>query len=397
MSACDVVIIGAGPYGLSAAAHLQTIKGLEVRVFGEPMSFWKGNMPAGMFLRSNWTATQIACPNSRLTLEEFQRERGTTVDVPVPLDRFVEYGEWYQGQAVPDLDSRRVRHIERKSNGFTLSLDGGESLDSRRVVIAAGIASFARRPSLFQGLAAGLVSHTVDHSDFREFAGKKVLIVGSGQSALESGALLREAGADVEIVARARQIHWLQGWLSKTLHHRMGKLTKRLLYAPTDVGPAGLSQLLARPHLVRTLPKPLQEKLRKRAIRPAGARWLVDRLRNVPIRLGMSVTSVSEQGNGVRVRLQDGTERTVDHVLLGTGFQIDISKYDFLPAELAKQIHRANGFPVLQQGLETSVPGLHILGAPATWSFGPLLQFVSGTHYASRSLTRRISRAKVSA
>ena len=397
MSACDVVIIGSGPYGLSAAAHLRTIKGLEVRVFGEPMSFWKGNMPAGMFLRSNWTATQIACPESRLTLEAFQRERGATFGLPVPLDRFVEYGEWYQAQAVPDLDSQRVRHIERKSNGFTLSLDGGETFDSHRVVVAAGIGAFARRPSLFQGLSAGLVTHTVDHSGFDGFRGKRVLIVGCGQSALESAALLREAGAEVEVVGRSTQIHWLQGWLSKTLHHRMGKLIRRLLYAPTDVGPAGISQILARPHLVRAMPKSLQEKLRKRATRPAGARWLVDRLRDVPIRLGTSVTEVAESGSGVRVRLEDGSVRTVDHILLGTGFHVDISKYDFWSPELVKQIGRVNGYPVLKDGLETSIPGLHILGAPAAWSFGPLLQFVSGTHFASRSLARCISRAKSSA
>jgi hypothetical protein len=85
---------------------------------------------------------------------------------------------------------------------------------------------------------------------------------------------------------------------------------------------------------------------------------------------------------------------TVDRVLLGTGFHIDISKYDFLAAELLQQIDRANGFPLLKDGLETSVPGLHMLGAPAVHSFGPLLQFVSGTHFASQSLMRSFSEKK---
>src|SRR5213079_230240 len=52
MSACDVAIVGAGPYGLSAAAHLRAANGLDVRVFGEPMSFWERHMPKGMLLRS---------------------------------------------------------------------------------------------------------------------------------------------------------------------------------------------------------------------------------------------------------------------------------------------------------------------------------------------------------
>jgi FAD-dependent urate hydroxylase len=138
------------------------------------------------------------------------------------------------------------------------------------------------------------------------------------------------------------------------------------------------------------LPRGLQDRLRKRAVRPAGARWLVDRLREVPIHLGRSAVSVGSTGERMNVRFDDGSERTVDHVLLGTGYRIDVSKYEFLAPELVKSLRTFNGYPVLQEGLETSIPGLHILGAPAVWSFGPLLQFVSGTHYASRTLLRRI-------
>ena len=83
MTTCDVAIVGAGPYGLSAAAHLRTIKGLEVRVFGEPMSFWERQMPVGMFLRSAWTATHIADPNGSLTLEAYQAARGHSILHPV--------------------------------------------------------------------------------------------------------------------------------------------------------------------------------------------------------------------------------------------------------------------------------------------------------------------------
>jgi NADPH-dependent 2,4-dienoyl-CoA reductase/sulfur reductase-like enzyme len=151
-----------------------------------------------------------------------------------------------------------------------------------------------------------------------------------------------------------------------------------------------MSQLMARPHLVRLLPRGVQDRLRKRAVRPAGARWLVDRLREVPIHLGRSVVSVNSTGERMTVRFDDGSERSVDHVLLGTGYRIDVTKYEFLAPELLKSLRTFNGYPVLQEGLETSIPGLHILGAPAVWSFGPLLQFVSGTHYASRMLHRRI-------
>jgi cation diffusion facilitator CzcD-associated flavoprotein CzcO len=397
MTTCDVAIVGAGPYGLSAVAHLRKLKGLEVRVFGEPMSFWDDNMPVGMFLRSNWTATHIADPNGLLTLEAYQAASGHQFSTPVPLDQFIQYGRWFQCQAVPDVDRRKVTRVEAAPTGFRLHVAGGESFGSRCVVIAAGIGSFAKRPPEFDGLPASLATHTSEHHDFQKFAGKRVLVVGGGQSALESGALLHEARAEVEIVAKAPQIHWLQGWASKTLHHRLGRFTKKLLYAPTDVGPAGISQLLARPDLVRRLPRVLQDKLRERATRPAGARWLVDRLKDVPIRLGSSIVSSAVVGEQVKVRLHDGSERRVDHILLGTGYRVDISKYRFLAPELAQSLRRSNGYPWLKEGLETSVPGLHILGAPAAWSFGPLMQFVSGTRYASTALFRCITGKDISA
>lgn len=391
MQTCDVAIIGAGPYGLSAAAHLRGVKGLDVQVFGQPMSFWDLQMPRGMLLRSNWSATQISSPESCFSLERFQEASGETFDMPVPLERFVEYGKWYQRSAVPDLDQREVSRVEKDLDGFRIILDDGNMLRSRRVIIAAGIGSFAWRPSEFENLPSSLASHTSKHRDVRVFAGKRVLIIGGGQSALESAALLHENGAQPEVVARSRTVHWLQGWASKTLHHRMGGLVRRVLYAPTDVGPAGLSQLLARPDIVSRLPRSLQDRLRKRAVRPAGARWLVDRLRNVPIRLGCSVGSVNQVGECVAVHFDDGSDRTVDHVLLGTGYRVDVSKYQFLSQELKQSICCFNGYPILRAGLETSVDGLHILGAPAAWSFGPLMQFVSGAHYASRTITRHIS------
>jgi FAD-dependent urate hydroxylase len=391
MTKLDVAIVGAGPYGLSAGAHVLKVKGLDVRVFGEPMSFWERNMPVGMILRSAWSATTIADPDHSATLDAYQAACGNHIPKPVPLDRFIQYGQWYQHQAVADLDRRKIVRVESNHQGFRLTVEGGELLHSKRVVIAAGIQPFARRPEEFENVPSALVSHASEHRDLRLFAGRDVLVIGSGQSALESAALLHESGARVEVVGRAQKINWLQGWASTTLHRRLGSFTKRLLYAPTDVGPAGLSQLMARPDLLKTLPRSLQNKLWKRAVRPAGARWLINRLQEVPIKLGLSVTSVTVNGERVRVRFSDGSENTADHVLLGTGYKVDISKYDFLSPELAQSIRRINGYPLLQDGLESSVQGLHILGSPAAWSFGPLMQFVSGTRYASRSLTRCIT------
>jgi FAD-dependent urate hydroxylase len=392
MTKCDIVVIGAGPYGLSATAHLRLVKSLEVQTFGEPMSFWEHNMPFGMLLRSGWAASHIADPDQSLTMERYQAANSKRFSTPVPLDCFIDYGRWFQHQAVPDLARRKVLQVERRTEGFQLALDTGEALVARRVVVAAGIGSFAWRPSQFAELPNSFASHTSEHRDVRAFAGKRVLVIGSGQSALESAALLHESGADVEIAARKPQIRWLGGLVSRTFQHGLGSVASKLLYAPTDVGPAGISQIVARPDLTRRFPRRVQDWLRSKSIRPAGARWLVARLKSVPMSLGRSVVSAAVKGGRIGVRLDDGTERIVDHVLLGTGYRVDVSKYDFLSPELARAVDCFNGYPRLTDGFESSVPGLHFLGAPAVSSFGALMQFVVGTHYASRALLRHVAK-----
>src|SRR3989442_3599267 len=200
MTMFDVVIIGAGPYGLAAAAHLRASNGLNVRIFGEPMSFWERHMPAGMLLRSPWAGSHISDPSGTLTLDEYKSASGNHISAPVPLDRFIGYGNWFQRLVVPDVDRRKVRRIERVSPGFLLTLEDGERQQSRRVVVAAGIAPFAWRPPQLEDLTPSPASHSSDHRDLRRFAGKHLVVIGGGQSALESAALLHEAGAQVEVM-----------------------------------------------------------------------------------------------------------------------------------------------------------------------------------------------------
>jgi FAD-dependent urate hydroxylase len=386
MQHLDVVILGAGPYGISAAAHLQTIPGLRTHVFGEPMVFWRRNMPAGMLLRSPWEATHIADPRGTLTLDAYVAARGNHLSTPIPLERFVDYGRWFQGHVAPNIDTRQVVQVERCANGFLVMTDDGEVMHSRRVVVAAGIAAFARRPPEFDGLPTDLASHSCDHGDLRRFAGERVLVVGGGQSALEAAALLYESGCDVEVAVRKPAIHWL-GWKSRISRV---KALESLLYSSRDVGPAGLSQLVARPNFFRRLPRRLQDWTDRRAIRPAGAYWLQRRIRGIKIRTGVRFRGAIATGKQLRIASNDAGEQVFDHALLATGYRIDIAKYKFLSPQVINGIERAGGYPLLKPGLESTVPGLHFLGAPAAWSFGPLLRFVAGTHYAVRSLMAKV-------
>jgi len=381
------LVIGAGPYGLSSAAYLRSA-GIEARVIGEPMAFWENQMPAGMCLRSNWGASHIADPQQELTLDAYCRHNGNHVSKPIPLERFVDYGRWYQSQAVRDLEKRTVASIDTGEGGFKVRMTDGEEFTARRVVVAAGISAFATRPAEFAGIPSSLASHTSEHKDLRKFAGQRVAIIGAGQSALESAALLKENGIQVEVIARAKTLNWVG--LHAKLHH-LGLISK-MMYSTRDVGPAGISRLVAMPHVFRRFPRSFQERTAYRAIRPAGAGWLQARIADVPITLGRKVTSAAVAGSQLRLQLDDATERLVDHALLATGFRVDVSRYPFLSPSLSRQLRIVNGFPVLKRGLESSIPGLHFVGKPAAWSFGPLLGFVSGAEFASNELVRSMGR-----
>ena len=389
MSFTDVAVLGAGPHGLAVAAALRRT-GVDHRVIGDPMSFWR-EMPKGMLLRSNWTATSIADYRGPVSLDAYLRASGQQFGRPVTLERFIAYGEWVQTQVAPDVDRRTVQSVERNGAGFRLRMHDGEELKAGRVVVAAGIAPFARRPAAFGALSADLASHTSEHRDLSRLAGKRVIVVGGGQSALETAALLHEGGAEVEVLVRKDHVIWLHGG---KYHRKLGRWAP-LVYAPTDVGPMGLSRLVAVPDLFRRLPRSAQEPLAHRAIRPAGAQWLVERLRDVPIRLGWPVRSAEAAGSRVRVVSASGDTCVGDHVIYGTGYQVDVARYPFLAPELVQDIERANGYPVLRPGLESSVPGLHFVGAPAAWSFGPIMRFVSGGWYGSRAVERAVTGRRV--
>jgi cation diffusion facilitator CzcD-associated flavoprotein CzcO len=386
MESCGIAIIGAGPYGLSLAAHLHGSNPSQVRVLGEPMSFWQRNMPKGMFLRSPWSACNLSDPGRALTLDAFERELGRRIPRPVPLADFVDYGLWFQSHAVPSVDPRSVELLERSDGEFRLSLEGGETLRARVVVIAAGIVPFAAFPRQFSRISGSRVSHSSEHSDLTVFEDRRVVVIGSGQSAIESAALLKEAKASsVEVIARAPAVHWLarSAW--------MHRVAGRLLYAPSDIGPAGASWLVAAPWAFRRIPRTIQDPLAVRCIRPAASDWLAPRLSGVPITFTRTVAAVSESDGRLRIELDDGTHRTADHVLLATGYDVDIERYTFLDRHLVQDVDRVGGFPKLGRGFESSVRGLHFIGAPAAWSFGPLSRFVAGAGYAARGVSNRLA------
>ncbi len=387
LKAGTVAVIGAGPYGLSVAAHLERA-GIPTRVFGEPMSFWRQHMPKGMLLRSPWRATHLSDPDKLFLLDAYAGAHGVDRDKPLPRDTFVAYGEWFQKHTVPAVDKRAVRRVEATGNGFQLTLADGEVLAAARVVVATGLFNQDYRPLPFRQLPAALVSHTSEHADFASLRGKAVAVIGRGQSACESAALLAEAGAYPEIFAHG-EIRWL-GVPTNTIAKRAAaRRLRRALTAPSEVGPFPLSWLVEWPGLVRHLPTNLRQEFTQRCLKPAAAGWLKARSANIACTPAAKIIGARALSDRIVLDFENGA-KTYNHVLLGTGYRVDIARLGFLAPQLLEKIACADGSPLLGSGFESSVPKLHFVGSYAVKSFGPLLRFVAGASFAARSVTKAV-------
>jgi thioredoxin reductase len=376
------VVIGAGPYGLSAAAHLKA-RGLPTHIFGKTMEFWEQMSPQ-MYLKSSWSALNISDPARAYSLPRYGQSIGLGKQEPVALKTFLNYGHWFQQQLLPEVDPTYVSRVARDDKAFRLELADGREMRASTVTLATGVAPFAHIPEVIASLPHELASHSQEHHEHSRFRDKHMVVIGSGQSALESAALLHEAGAaSVEVIARGPI-----NWIDRRLYYLTGPL-KRIFYPPSDVGPPGVNWLVANPLLFRLFSEETRRSLDQRAVRPSGSRWLRPRVEgHVTLTPDTTVTEAREQGGRAHLRLSDDSIREVDHIILGTGYQTNIQKLTYLDQELRNQVQQQQGHPLLNRWFESSVPNLYFVGASANYNFGPLCRFVVGARVAAQQVAK---------
>ncbi|WP_306332606.1 FAD-dependent oxidoreductase [Streptomyces sp. KL118A] len=397
-----VAVVGAGPYGLSTAAHLRA-RGIPVRVFGDPMVSWRAHMPRGMLLKSTPVASSIDAPQRGHTLADYCDEAGirrlvTDEDI-IPIETFVAYGEWFQHRLVPELERVKVVSVDRRASGgpggFDLKLDSGEQFTARAVVVATGLSGLSRLPRELAGAVPdgpspnGPASHSSQHHDLTRFAGRDLIVVGAGQSALETAVLAAEAGAQVRVVARGKgavafgEPPWRQPKFRP--ESPFGRAWS--LYAIS---------YHADPY--RHLPPQARHFLVRRILGPLGAWWLRDRfegkVRTHEVRR-IRATSVAQGRPVLTVETQGGrvAELSADHVIAATGYRVDLAALDFLGHGLRARLAASRGTPKLGAGYASSVPGLYFTGMLGGSSFGPVMRFVCGTEFASPRLARHVAAA----
>ena len=381
----DVVVVGAGPYGMTTAAHLRG-RGLKVAIFGKPLELWRDHMPTGLFLRSHWWATNLSDPKKKYGFDRFfQQSSQYKKGYPVPAQAFIDYADWFQKNAVPDVDETYVASVERKNGQFVLTLVDGRVVQSMAVVIAVGLYYYGRRPAEFSHMPTELVSHSFDHKDFSGFTGKRLAVIGGGQSAVEYTALLVEAGATVDLVAR-RPIHWLA---PDRAHER--SLWEKIKAPDSGIAPGWKNWVLEYvPYLFYRFPQARKDRYIRNHYNAAASSWLRDRvIGKATLHEGQTMQKIREIDGYVELTLSNGENLTVDHVMLSTGYNVDVKQLSMIAPSLLEEIEADNGVPTLNHWFESSVSGLYFVGLTAVRGFGPLFRFVVG----NKSTAQRVASA----
>jgi cation diffusion facilitator CzcD-associated flavoprotein CzcO len=394
VSTVDIAIIGAGPYGLSLAAHMRGT-GRSVRTFGSPMQAWSQHMPRGMHLKSEGFASNLYDPEGKFTLEAYCAEQGipyADIGLPVAIETFIAYGREFQRRYAPDLEDVQITSLKNPPGYFEFTTASGEVARARQVVVAAGIVNFGYLPPLLESIASPMISHSSQHSDLSGFKGRKVAVLGAGASALDIAALLLQVGADVELIARRQTVQF------QSPPNEPRPLLQRLKAPRSGLGTGWRSRLCTDiPLVFHAMPESLRLRAVARHLGPAPCWFVRDAVADrLPMHLGATLTGARTHEGRVHLALrlsgQEDRQVDADHVIAATGYKPAVSRLGFVDESLQSRVRTVEGAPMLNRHFESSVPGLYFVGAAAANSFGPLLRFAYGARFAAERVAARLAR-----
>jgi len=386
----DVAIVGAGPYGLSVAAHLRDRR--NARTFGEPMHTWRTRMPPDMRLRSDWHETSLSAPGDAGTIDRWAAATGEPREEPIPLQKFLRYADWFRTTFVGDADTSGVAAIERSGRGFRLTTDRGPEVEAENVVIAVGAVPFATAPPPLAPFVGDGVSFATELQDYGAYAGRRVVVVGGGQGGLESALLAVRAGADVHMVIRSK-LHWFADREPHKPRGRIGRRLYRLAYPVVGYGPPPLNRLVLHPDLFAALPRGVRRRLTARVLRAGGSPWLRPAIEGaVRMTEGRAVVSAELTGPGLRLRLDDGSVLEADAVIAASGFRFSLDRLSFLAPAIRSSLAMEDGYPKLDRWFRSSEGRLLFVGFASEHRFGPIVRFIPGTRFTAPRVEERFAR-----
>ena len=374
----DLLIIGAGPFGLALAAQASHL-GINHLVVGRPMEFWQKNMPQGMYLRSacDWHLD----PVNIHTIEKFLESRGQTPHEvePLSLEFYLSYADWFSTQKqITTLPAyiERLDHVD----GFVATTVDGETIHARQVALAPGFKHFANIPNELKArLPEHRYIHTCEFTDFSSAADTRYLIVGGRQSAFEWTALLLEAGAGAIYISHRHD--------TPAFEESDWSWVNPLMEAIAD-----------NPNWFRRLSQAEKDDVSHRQWAEGRLKlepWLAPRIADERVRIlpNTELVKAVERNGELAVTMSNGEEIVCDKVVFATGYKVDISRVPILSSgNILAQIETRNGFPVLDDHLQTSVPGLFITSMPAMQDFGPFFGFTIAVRVSAKLICEAIVR-----
>jgi len=390
----DITIVGAGPYGLSIAAHLRHL-GMDFRIIGSPMHTWRTHMPKGMHLKSAGLSATLFDPEGQFSLKHYCKSNSIPYQdegLPISLELFTEYGMAFQKKFAPDLEESKLESLVKCAEGFQLRLENGTQFKSRKVILAVGIDYFRNIPVPLTTLPQNLFSHSAENHHLEKYQGKQVVVIGSGSSAIDMAVLLHEAGANPTLIARRDAISFGQKeGKSRTFLSR--------IFAPmSGLGPGWKNLLCADvPGLFRYLPDNFRCKMVKEFLGPSGGWFIRNRLKPVTIILGhiLEKSEVEDEKALLHFASKNGERRKIlaDHVIAATGYKTNMSRINFLSSEILAGLNLIGQAPRLSSNFESSVPGLYFVGPSTATTFGPVMRFAVGAGFASKTISKHLVRS----
>jgi cation diffusion facilitator CzcD-associated flavoprotein CzcO len=399
----DVAIIGAGPYGLSLASHLQATD-VNFRIFGKPMHAWRNHMPPGMYLKSDGDSLDLRDPGEAFTIHRFHDEHKMPFSSAQVVSRetFISYGLEFQARNVTVPEPHDVVSVEHDGEGYLLKLSNQELVRTKRVVLAVGVYNFRYLPPVIANLPPEFCTHSANYGSVEHLRGKKVAIVGAGASAIDLAVALAQHDVDTTVVSRRAELRFQTppDAPQLTILSKVWGRIYRILMPGSGIGEGWVLKFYAdAPHVFRLLPAKLRSYLLRVTLGPASTFVTKDILasQNTPILLSHAPIASAVVNGKVHLTVENRKDKStrvleVDHVIGATGYQVDIEKLPFLAASIRTQIRTHESAPELSQSFESTCRGIYFVGPATAMSFGPVMRFVFGAGFTMKRITKHLVR-----
>ncbi len=363
----EVLIVGAGPYGVGLANVLQA-SGVDFALYGRPFELWKEHTFTGQDLRSDAHTSEIYDPQQSFDFKSYVHrtnpERAADIlkgRIPTPV--FQSYLTFVQENLPYPIHSLFLKNLTPIPQGFAATFEDGSTVTAHRVVLATGIQDHAWLPEDLQALGPDCVIHSWNTKELEALRGKKILVVGAGQAAAESVANLKQANSVSWLVPHEPIFYSEPLNLPVPVFKMILKLSPVFFHLPLWA-----KTLWGRQYVLPTI-TPDHRSL-----------WSNP---DIPKFSGKTHTwGFKRQGSQIVTK----TGESFDQIVACTGYRFHLANFGFLAGALQNSLKQRNGIPLLNRNFESSVAGLHFVGGIAEPTFGPAQRFMMGSVHAARRL-----------